>query len=158
MIRLTISKRIGIAFAMMLFMTFAAGISGYWGLTRLANVLDFYKDIEAVAAHFSKAGESVIHYLLNSYDQGRQIQETDRQKVHESMEKSLVDADKINSRGILEESDAAADDRIRQRIKKYRDTFDHYAELETKKIGMEKQVRNVFADLYADILEGEFLI
>ncbi|MCP4578807.1 MAG: hypothetical protein GY846_21220 [Deltaproteobacteria bacterium] len=156
--KLTIGKRIGFGFALLLLMTLAMGIGGYWGLTRLVNVMDFYKDIDVIKSQFTSAGESVTHYLLNAYDEGRETQLSDRKKARSALERSLESVEKIRDRPILHNNDAIDVSHIRKLIEKYGGGFDLYAAAESEKIRLEEEVRKTYANLSSEIIRGEFKI
>jgi len=156
--RLTIGKRIGFGFALLLLMMLGMGIGGYWGLTRLVNVMDFYKDINSIKSQFASADESVTQYLLNSYDEGREAQLSDRKKALTALERSLDAVKRIRNKSILRDNDIMDVSRIKKLIERYRGDFDLYAAAELEKIRLEKEAREAYAKLQGQIMKGEFKI
>ena len=122
--KLTIGKRIGLGFALVLLMMLGMGIGGYWGLTRLVNVMAFYKNIDTIKSQFASAEESVTRYLLNSYDEGREAQLSDRKKVLSALKRSLAATEEISNSSILQDSDGIDASRIKKLIERYEGDFD----------------------------------
>ncbi len=156
--KLTIGKRIGFGFALLLLMMLGMGIGSYWGLSRLVNVMGFYKDIGTVKDRFASAEASVTDYFLNSYDEGREAQLSDRKQALSALEGSLAAAEKISDSSLLRENDATDVSRIKGLIKKYGSEFDAYTAAELEKIRLQKEARDALAQLKSKIAKGEFKI
>ncbi len=156
--KLTIGKRIGFGFALLLLMMLGMGIGGYWGLTRLVSVMDFYKDIDAIKSEFASAGESVTQYLLNSYDEGREAQLSDQKDALSALEKSLDAAEKISGSTLLQDHNAVDVSRIEKLIERYRGEFNLYTAAELEKIRLENEAREAYVKLHGQIMKGEFKI
>ena len=155
---LTIGKRIGLGFAIILLMMLGMGAGGYWGLTRLANVVGFYTGIGETKSQFASAQESVTRYLLNSYDEGREAQLSNRKEALSALKSATNAAEKISSNTLLQERDAPDVSRIKQLIKQYVGEFDSYAAAELEKIRLEKEAREAYAKLPVEIKKGELRI
>ena len=152
--KLTIGKKIGLGFGLVLLMMLGMGIGSYWGLSRLVNVMAFYKEINAIKGQFASAEESVTHYLLNSFEEGRESQLSDRKNVLSA----LTAAAKISNSNILQESDGTDVSHIKKLIEGYGGDFDLYTAAEAEKIRIEKEAREVYSKLHGLIVKGEFKI
>ncbi|MFH0727319.1 MAG: methyl-accepting chemotaxis protein [Pseudomonadota bacterium] len=152
---MTIGKRIGLGFSITLVLTFIVGAAGYWGLNRVTSALQIYQEANAILVEFKTIQKDFTQYVLLSYEEGRKDQADSLGYLKQSLkiigEKILRLSSNLASVG----GDGAGKlEAIKNGFKTYEDAVSLFAEVENKKVGLEKMTLETFSSLHGFIKQG----
>ncbi|MBF0210580.1 MAG: methyl-accepting chemotaxis protein [Desulfamplus sp.] len=91
---LALGKKIGLGFTITLSLIVIVGAAGYYSLENASKATSFYRDINTIERVFTQAKEDIAIYLINSYADGRSIQQDAYNRATKSLLKckELIDA------------------------------------------------------------------
>jgi methyl-accepting chemotaxis protein len=151
--QLSIGRRIGAGYAIILGLTVLVGVAGYLALTQVMRGADRQQNIGRILEAFAAAADATSRFQLFAYDDGRDDQKRAGQAafIH-------LDAARIHLSRITESSgdDPTLGD-IKSRIDAFGDALTLYVERESKKIELETAVLEDLDTLDARITEGRFM-
>lgn len=151
---MTIGKRIGLGFSITLVLTFIAGAAGYWGLNRVAKALQLYQGTSAILIEFKTIQKDFTQYVLFSYDEGRKTQEEALTRLKQSLKTIGNHMEKLKVDQAVMGGDSAKLESMKAGFKTYEEAVNLFAELENKKIGLEKTSGETFTSLHGFIKQG----
>lgn len=156
--KLTIGKRIGFGFTLTLLLAMVVGLSGYWGLSRIMGVVDFYDKINRVEDELAVVREGVSQYRLNSYDEGRQNQQQALERIAPGLEQCRRTVAAIVADGVVAAHDRAEPAAMAGHLEGYKAAFDQYVAAEEAKMGLEQTAAAASQSLLARVAEGRLRI
>ncbi len=154
----TLGNKIGFGFAMMSILIIIVGLAGYFGLTRVLRVTEFYKNINMVQSIVASVNEQTDQYLMHNYDEARQEQETARQKAFAGLEKGEKLISEIINSSTVGESEAKKSVDVKKELTNYKNAFNKYVASEIKKIETAKKAEKISSDFAGLILKAKFLV
>lgn len=138
---LSLGKKIGIGFSVVLSLTVIVGMAGYFALTRVMGGMRLYKEIYKSQLFFSSAKEHTGQYLLNNHDEGRDAQKTARDTAATYLSMCLKTVRDINENLIRVANTGQTVNRAGNEIDGYKAIFDKYADSEVAKIKLETNIK-----------------
>ncbi len=155
---MTLGRRIGLGYALILTLLLAVGGSGYIALTHLMKGVSLYKEIHAIQKDFSAAKEHVTQYLIHNYDQAREIQRVEKERALTALEGSLKTVDAAVRRLARELGVGSLLGKGKEEITGYLGAFSLYVGSENAKILAETMMDELQSEIRTAIDEGDFLV
>ncbi len=152
---LSLGKKIGLGFCLILLLTLLVGVAGYLALRYQMQGVRFYQDIQQVQSLFDQARQAQSRYLLYNYDEARDRQSQAGEKaIHrfQSCLSALADSE-LSAMPVLSESL----EQVKKGLSAYRDRFAQYVKVEEKKVALEADLRNLNRYMAQQIESADFL-
>lgn len=135
-LHLTLGKRIGLGFVLVLSLTVAVGGAGYLALNRLLAMADLYREVNRIQREVAAAGASRALYLLSNYDEAREEQAAAGKRFTAQVEAckegiAALEGDEDQSQEIRKALSEA-----RERVAGWRKGFDRYDAGEREKMAL----------------------
>lgn len=140
---LSIGKKIGIGFALVLALMMVVGAAGYMALTKVSDGMAVYREINSVNRNFTRVLDLTNRYMLFSYEEGREQQDAAYTDVMDYIGRSIEHIKQI-MRG-LSKSDIIGQqlERCEKEIQNYQKNFSNYATSENNKIKLEQKIHRL---------------
>lgn len=151
--QLTIGRRIGAGYTIILGLTVLVGVAGHLALSQVMRGADRQRDIGRIREAFAAAADATSRFQLLAYDAGRENQQRAGQAAFIHLEAARIHLNRI--------TETAGDDPtlgdIEPRIDAFGEAFKRYVDRESRKIELETAVREDLDTLDARIAEGQFM-
>ncbi len=154
----TLGKRIGFGFAILSVLTIAVGITGYWGLTRVLSVTEFYKNTNVIKDIVASVKEETDQYLLYNYAEARGEQEAAGRRAFVQIEKGQKFIREIIESSALDKEEKEKISSAGTEITRYRDALNKYVASEAKRIAAAQRASELLADLAGHYTKANYLV
>ncbi len=155
---LTIGKKIGLGFALILCLTVVTGAAGYIALARVTESLDVLNWIHSAQRLMTSANQHFDQYMLNNYIQGRDLQEEAKHNLNKDVRKLLDSVDRFRLGAGRGDQWRALTEDISSGINEFKTLFDQYDRAETEKEELERRLRENAVRIGELAEKGSFLI
>ena len=143
----TLGKKIGFGFAILSILTVAVGIVGYFGLTRVLSVTEFYQNTSLINDIVTSVKEETDQYLLHNYAEARKKQEVARGRAFAQIEKGQSFIRKVIESSALDKEEKERINNVGRELVQYRDALDSYIASESRKMETAQRANELSADL-----------
>ncbi|MFP4586144.1 MAG: methyl-accepting chemotaxis protein [Desulfococcaceae bacterium] len=150
---LTIGRKIGLGFALVLLPTLATGGAGYLAMTRALEGASLFSRLGDVRADFWAAVAGTERHLGHAYAEGRDLQRESAAAVRSRLERCDENLAAMAFSGL-----EAAREGAEAEVEGYRASFDAYDSAERQKIALASEIEERLAALGGAIRRGEFMI
>jgi methyl-accepting chemotaxis protein len=150
-IALTIGRKIGFGFTVVLLLTLAEGAVGYRAMTRIAEGVSIVAVMGDARARFFAARFQIERYLGNGFEEGRERQTEAAEAARTRLDQCLATLARVEGSGL--DAEAAATE-----IRGYRAGFDAYDAAERHKIALAREIRESGRTLEEQVERGAFMI
>jgi len=152
----SLGKKIGFGFSIIICLTIIVGMAGYLAMQHVVSGSGLFQEMDTIQRDFESAKEQVNTYLLNSYEEGRNVQAKAEQSAFSILKKEIQSIKKINDHPFV--SDALKQNfiQIEKEIKGYTGVFKKYTEAETKNAKMAADIRTLFTAAQSAVKDASF--
>ncbi|MFW5635023.1 MAG: methyl-accepting chemotaxis protein [Thermodesulfobacteriota bacterium] len=155
---LGIGKRTGIGYAFMITMILAVGSAGFLSLTHVLSRVGLFEAVGGLQSRLTAARFHVDRFIIHSFDEGRTIQEAEKEAALTAVGKAVSGIDAALAGEAPPPEAVERLQKARAMVLKYRDAFESFTIAETLKSELELGTRATYEYLAEVIREGEFLI
>jgi methyl-accepting chemotaxis protein len=152
-LKLTIGRKIGLGFALVLLLTLATGGAGHLAMSRILSGVGLFSTLGDLRADFWAAAAGTERYLGNAYGEGRERQRAAAAEIRSQLERCREDLARMAFPGL-----AAAREAAGAEIEGYRASFEAYDSAELEKIERASEIGELLTVLAEVIRRGEFMI
>lgn len=149
-------SQLSLGFAVVLVLTFVVGGAGWISLNNVVTEMDTYRQMTNSITTMAAAKGYFDRFLLNSFDEGREIQETARSAFNTAMGDAIQELQASMEAEQIEAGGLAMEQALLNGYQTYQKSFQKYAELETAKIQETQNTLALFSDYGELIKSGDF--
>lgn len=150
---LTIGRKIGLGFILVLLLTLAAGGAGAVAVVRILKSVGDFSTISDARGHYLAAVGETERYGRNAYPEGRPKQRDAAATIRAQLDRCASVLQRTQGSSLAETQEAATDE-----IKGYRSAFDAYDAAEKNKARLAEEIRSRLVALGDAVQEGQFMI
>ncbi len=143
----TLGRKIGFGFAILSVLTIAVGVTGYWGLSRVLGVTEFYKNTSTINAGVQDTRADVTEYFLYNYNEGRVSQKAAQGSAFARIDEVRELVRNITETESLDQNETDQISAIGKGIEGYRDSLNKYIEAESHKIDIAREMSRLNPEL-----------
>jgi methyl-accepting chemotaxis protein len=155
---ISLGKRIGFGFSVILVLTVVVGSAGYFALQQVVSGSDLFKEMEDFQSIFESAKHQADLYLSTGYEEGRGTQAIAGDAVFPIMVRAAVSAVEIAGHSIATGDLKQKLEQLQVEIADYRTAFAEYVDSETEKIKAAAGTKKLFTSILKGINNSEFKI
>lgn len=155
---MTLGKRIASGIALMLVLMLVVGAAGYYGLSRVAEVMGFYRQINSLQGVVASFREQSSHYMLSELRDDSEGLESAREEAFALLDQGASMLAGLGAVPGINEQEKQGLSSAKEAINGYKSTFENYilANQNKQKITLEAKKRH--DNLLKDIQEAELWV
>ncbi|MFP4036876.1 MAG: methyl-accepting chemotaxis protein [Desulfobacteraceae bacterium] len=155
---MTLGKRIASGIGLMLVLMLVVGAAGYYGLSRVADVMGFYRQVNTLQGLVASFEEQSSSYMLSEFRDDTEEQEAAREEAY-----SLLDQAEAMLKGLgavpgMSDQEKQGLSSADEAIKKYKSDFEGYIKAHDRKAELAEEAQRRHQRLVKQIDEGELWI
>ncbi len=152
---LTLGKRIASGIALMLILTAVVGAAGYYGLSRVSNVMALYKDIKAFQGIVASFKEQSDRYMQAAYRAEKELENSSLQKTLAHLDEGAVAVGRIKVNATVGEEGRKKLELAEKAIAQYRNLFNAYVLSNESGKQKAQEIAGIHETLVSRINEGK---
>ncbi|MCF8095636.1 MAG: hypothetical protein K9J79_09790 [Desulfobacteraceae bacterium] len=144
---MTLGKRIASGIGLMLILMLVVGATGYYGLSRVAGVMDFYKQVNSLQATAASFKEESSRYMLSELRDESKEQQAARKETSSLLGKAenmLARLESMRGNGKQEKEGISS---AKAAINQYGADFENYVAANADKAGLAEKTENIHKKL-----------
>ncbi len=152
LIGLSLGKKIGAGYAIMLILTLIVGGVGFYSLNNVLNAVNFNKELNTVQNNFRSAKEQTDKYFLYNFKEARSIQENTKNDAIKTLDQTMQSCKAIEDKlsGNLKKKAQLAS----KEINNFKTNFSYFVSSENQKISSAKKVNQTNLNLIETFKKG----
>ncbi len=155
---LTLGKRIGFGFGVLSVLMIFVGIMGYFGLTQVLGVTEFYRNTSAVKSMVASVKGETDQYLLYNYGEAREKQAAAKGRAFAQIEKGQGFIREMVESSALDEEAKNRIVEAEKELSRYRDAFNSYVTAEQNKMDAARRAGELTGGLADNIIKADFQV
>ncbi|MFH1487885.1 MAG: methyl-accepting chemotaxis protein [Pseudomonadota bacterium] len=156
--QMTLGKRIASVIGLMLILTVFVGTAGYFGLTRILHVTDFFRDVNAFQSTISSVKGLTDQVLLANFSGDTEGKEKARKRTLEQLDQGLRMVLAIKENSVVSEENSGRIPGAIKGISVYSTHFNRDNALQEEKMNNEKDIMKNLALMEGQITKAEMFI
>lgn len=153
---LSLGKKIGIGFSMLLVLALLVGLTGYAALKRVIAGSGLNHSINGIQHGFASAKQKTDQYMLYNHAETRGYQKEVKKSLIEDLEKSVAGFKSMKTRPGITHAEIKAMDDAGKDVTSYMSTFQQFDRIESEKEILSSEITNTSKKLSSDIGELSF--
>jgi methyl-accepting chemotaxis protein len=146
-ITMTLGKRIGMGILIMLVLMLIVGMAGYFGLNRVLNVVEFYKDISRLQGTVADVKGQMDQYRLATYGRQKASQEAAQKEAFSALDSAVKELTAMKGHSAVDDSGMQQIALAERKIEEYQKAVSGYIRLQAEKETIEAQTNSIYQEL-----------